>query len=68
MFCKLYINRDLKKEQNLKPVEYFKYSKNIEIMCDITQENKVIIEIVVSENSLIELAETVEKFINLFKK
>ena len=62
------INSDLKKEQSSKPVEYFKYSKNIEIMCDINQENKVIIEIVISENSLNELAETVKKFINLFEK
>lgn len=61
-------NRILKKEQSVEGVEYFKYSKNIEIICDLTEENKASIEIIISENSINDLTESVEKIVNLFKK
>ena len=61
----------MKKDQSSESsagIAFFKYSKNVEIICDINLDKSVIIEIIISENSINELAETTDKFINLFKK
>ena len=46
----------------------FKYAKNINIFCNVRKPEVLSIEIVISEPSVNDLIETVEKFVNLFKK
>lgn len=59
--------RNVKKQQR-ELVEFFQYSDNIEIACEVQGENKILVDIIIAENSLNELSETIDKFISLFKK